>query len=139
MISAFLVLIACELLGEIVRRALGFPAPGPVVGMFILAGILALRRDNFDAPAIPEALRQTSESLISNMGLLFVPAGVGIVAEAGLLRKEWLPLTAGLIGSTIASLAVTALVMHWTTRPAPGKQPRSEGSSDNSTIPLESA
>jgi putative effector of murein hydrolase LrgA (UPF0299 family) len=51
------------------------------------------------------------------MGLLFVPAGVGIIAEAGLLREQWLPIVAGLIGSTILSLAVTGLVMHWTTRP----------------------
>jgi LrgA family len=55
--------------------------------------------------------------LISHVGLLFVPAGVGVIAEAGLLREEWLPIVAGLIGSTILSLAVTGLVMHWTTRP----------------------
>jgi putative effector of murein hydrolase LrgA (UPF0299 family) len=139
MISAFLVLIACELVGEAMQEAFGFPIPGPVIGMFILAGILALRSDKSDAPAIPEALRQTSEALISNMGLLFVPAGVGIVAEAALLRKEWLPVAAALIGSTIASLAVTALVMHWTAHPPPRKQPTSEVSSDGSTVSLESS
>jgi len=50
------------------------------------------------------------------MGLLFVPAGVGIIATASLLRQEWLPIVAGLIGSTVLSLAVTGLVMHWTSR-----------------------
>jgi holin-like protein len=100
-----------------VRNDFNRPIPGPVIGMFWLAGLLAVRKDKPDAPAIPEALGQTADTLIGHMGLLFIPAGVGIIAEAGLLRQEWLPIAVGLIGSTALSLAVTGLVMHWTTRP----------------------
>ena len=114
MIVAFLSLIVCELVGEFVRGAFNLPVPGPVIGMFLLAAMLAFRKDRPDAPAIPEALGQTAETLIGDMGLLFVPAGVGIIAEAGLLRHEWLPIASGRIGSTVLSLAVTGLVMHWT-------------------------
>jgi holin-like protein len=117
MISAFLLLIAFELAGELARSALHLPIPGPVIGMFLLAAVLIVRKDRSDAPAIPVSLGRTAEGLIGHMGLLFVPAGVGIIAEAGLLRAEWLPILAGLVGSTILSLAVTGLVMHWTTRP----------------------
>ena len=117
MIAAFLVLIACELVGEVVREAFSLPIPGPVIGMFCLAAILALRKDGPDAPAIPDALGDSAETLIGHMGLLFIPAGVGIISEAGLLRAEWLPILVGLIGSTVFGLAVTGLVMHWTTRP----------------------
>jgi holin-like protein len=117
MIVAFLLLISCELAGEVVRQAFNLPIPGSVIGMLFLAAVLAFRKDKPDAPAIPNALGETAETLISHMGLLFVPAGVGVIAEAGLLREEWLPIVAGLIGSTILSLAVTGLVMHWTTRP----------------------
>jgi putative effector of murein hydrolase LrgA (UPF0299 family) len=117
MIAAFLILIVCELAGEVVREAFDLAVPGPVIGMFFLAAALTLRKDKPGAPAIPDALGQTAETLISHMGLLFVPAGVGIIAEAGLLQEEWLPIAAALIGSTVLSLAVTALVMHWSTRP----------------------
>ena len=116
MIVAFLLLISCELAGEVVREAFDLPIPGSVIGMLLLAAMLASRKDKPDAPAIPAVLGETAEALISHMGLLFVPAGVGVIAEAGLLREEWLPIMAGLIGSTILSLAVTGLVMHWTTR-----------------------
>ena len=116
MIVAFLLLISCELVGEVTRQAFNLPIPGPVVGMFFLAAVLAFRKDKPNAPAIPDALGRTAETLISHMGLLFVPAGVGIITEAGLLQEEWLPIVAGLIGSTVLSLAVTGLVMHWTTR-----------------------
>jgi holin-like protein len=116
MIAAFLLLIACELVGEVVREAFRLAIPGPVIGMFFLAAALTFRKDKLDAPAIPDVVGQTAETLISHMGLLFVPAGVGIIAEAGLLRAQWLPIVAGLIGSTILSLAVTGLVTHWTMR-----------------------
>ena len=116
MIAAFLVLIACELVGEVARSSLDLPIPGPVIGMFLLAGILAVRKEKPGTQAIPEVLGRTADGLIRHMGLLFVPAGVGIVAEAGLLRKEWLPIAAGLIGSTVLSLVVTGLVMHWIAR-----------------------
>ena len=101
MIAAFLVLIACELVGEVVREAFSLPIPGPVIGMFCLAAILALRKDGPDAPAIPDALGDSAETLIGHMGLLFIPAGVGIISEAELLRAEWLPILVGLIGSAI--------------------------------------
>lgn len=133
MIAAFLMLIACELVGEVVRSAFDLPVPGPVIGMFCLGGILALRKDTPGTSAIPKALGQTAEALISQMGLLFVPTGVGIVAEVGLVRREWLPIAAGLIGSTVLSLALTGLVMHWMTRPRRKIRPASDAPSDEST------
>ena len=72
------------------------------------------------------ALGNTAETLIGHMGLLFVPAGVGIITELGVLRAEWLPITAGLIGSTVLSLAVTGLVMHWASSPRSDVKPHSE-------------
>ena len=126
MIAAILLLIACELVGEIAREALALPIPGPVIGMFLLAAVLSFRRDRPERPAIPAALGDTAETLIGHMGLLFVPAGVGIIAEAGVLRAEWLPIVAGLVGSTVLSLIVTGLVMHWTTKPGSKIRPRPE-------------
>jgi putative effector of murein hydrolase LrgA (UPF0299 family) len=41
---------------------------------------------------------------------------VGIVANLALLRAQWWPITAGLVGSTALSLVVTAYVMHWLLR-----------------------
>jgi holin-like protein len=136
MIVALLILIAGELVGEFVRGAFDLPVPGAVIGMFLLAAVLACRKDRPDAAAIPGELGQTAETLISHMGLLFVPAGVGIITVTGPLRQEWLPIAAGLIGSTVLSLAVTGLVMHWTAprdevrSPAvPAAQPRLIGHS----------
>lgn len=119
MLIALLTLIGCQLAGELLRSALALPIPGPVIGMFMLAAVLAFRSGTTKTAEsdFGRTLERTAETLIGAMGLLFVPAGVGIISEAGLLRQEWLPIVAALLGSTILGLIVTGLVMHWTSRP----------------------
>jgi holin-like protein len=119
MLMALLVLIGCQLAGELLRSALALPVPGPVIGMFMLAAVLAFRSraTKTTGNGFSPTLERTAETLIGSMGLLFVPAGVGIISEAELLRQEWLPIVAALFGSTILGLLVTGLVMHWASRP----------------------
>ncbi len=80
--------------------------------MLLLAAALAWR--GYGREDIPRStpLDRTAGALLDHLGLLFVPAGVGIIAETDLLRREWLPILGAVIGSTILSLAVTAFVMH---------------------------
>ncbi|PLZ01454.1 CidA/LrgA family protein [Burkholderia sp. WAC0059] len=116
---AFAVLVVAELVGEVLRRLLHLPLPGPVIGMFLLALLLVTRAGRWihaAEGAEPPPLAKTSSALISNMGLLFVPAGVGIIAELGVLREEWLPILAGLLVSTVLGLIVTGVIMHRVTR-----------------------
>ena len=118
--AAFAILIGTQLLGEVLRRLLHLPLPGPVIGMFVLAiGLLTQYKSWVAKPEgkIP-ALEKVSSSLIANMGLLFVPAGVGIVTELAVLKKDWFPILAGLLVSTTLGLVVTGWVMHQVTRRA---------------------
>jgi holin-like protein len=83
------------------------------------------RRQPPDAAGAPDrssALDRVSNALISHMGLLFVPAGVGVIAQLALLKSEWPAVLGGLLGSTVIGLVVTALVMHWGLR-KPGDEP----------------
>jgi holin-like protein len=113
---ALTVLIGAQLAGEVLRRLLHLPLPGPVIGMFILAVALVTRAQGWLTESGPSALDKTATGLISNMGLLFVPAGVGIIAELSILRREWLPIVTGLLVSTVLGLVVTGVVMHKITR-----------------------
>lgn len=99
------VLLACQLAGEAVVRTTGVPVPGPVLGMVLLfAGLLV-------KGSVPDGLQQTATGVLGHLSLLFVPAGVGVMAHLSLLEAEWDALLAALIGSTVATIAVTALVM----------------------------
>ncbi len=106
MIESLTFLLLAQLAGEVIVRALGLPVPGPVIGLILLALIMAWR-------GIPPALHETALGLLRNLSLLFVPAGVGVIRQADVLAENWLALSLALVVSTLATLAVTALAFRW--------------------------
>jgi len=110
MLSALTLILTCQLTGELVTRFLGLPLPGPVAGMALLFALLAIRG------SVPSDIGTVGDALLKNLSLLFVPAGVGVMAHLGLLGEDLLPIAVALIGSTVATIAVTALLMSWLAR-----------------------
>lgn len=113
MIGALATLLACQLAGEVLARALGLPVPGPVIGMVLLFAGLLLRgagaADGREREA-PEALSRTADGLLGNLGLLFVPAGVGVVLHLPLLARDWAPLSLAIVAGTLLAVGTTGLV-----------------------------
>jgi holin-like protein len=109
-----LLLLAFVGLGNGAHKYLHLALPGSVLGFALLCGVL-LTGEKF-VPALlarsHQHVRPVGNLLLSHMGVLFVPAGVGFVTETGLFRREWLPILAAAIGSTLIGLAVTGLLMH---------------------------
>jgi putative effector of murein hydrolase LrgA (UPF0299 family) len=112
MIQSFAILLACQLVGEIIVHATGAPLPGPVVGLLLLLGILiglGIRRHVSQAAgALMDSVGRVSDGLLAMLGVLFVPAGVGVIQHLGLIRTEGLALAATLVVSLIVTLVVTA-------------------------------
>lgn len=115
MIGALLLLLGCQLAGELAALLLGLPVPGPVLGALLLGACLASR------PEVPAPLGEAAGALLRHLSLLFVPAGVGLVQHGPRLAAEWPALLAALVVSTAAGLAAAALAFRWASRPeAPG-------------------
>ena len=111
---AYLTLIfTCQLIGEAIVGSFGWPVPGPVLGMVLLFVFLLLRGH------VPDGLSEASNGLLKSMSLLFVPAGTGVMMHFQLLGQSLLPIGAALVLSTVATIAVTALLMHLLTRHEP--------------------
>lgn len=106
----FLILLACQLAGEVTTRLLMLPIPGPVLGMVILFFALVVRGH------VPEDVGAVTGGLLQNLSLLFVPAGVGVMLHARLLVDNWLALSAALLLSVVITIAVTGAVMSWSLR-----------------------
>ncbi len=110
MIEWLAVLAACQLAGEAAVQAMHLPVPGPVCGMAILFAALAIKG------GVPEGLGKVADTLLVNLSLLFVPAGVGIMLHFKLLAADWLPLSAALILSTLLTIGITASLMAFLSR-----------------------
>ena len=105
MLNSLTLIFSCQLAGELVATALQLSLPGPVIGMMMLFIVLLLRGN------VSRELSQVGDLLLSNLSLLFVPAGVGVVTHFTLLRHNWFPLSVSIVCSTLATIALTAGTM----------------------------
>jgi holin-like protein len=104
MIGAIAGLLLMQLIGTLLVQFLHIPLPGPVIGMLLLFAYLLWRG------SAPTALVRTTKPILENLSLLFVPAGVGIIAHwreaAGQVWQIGLVL--------VAAAAITLLTTAWT-------------------------
>ncbi|MEM7463844.1 MAG: CidA/LrgA family protein [Pseudomonadota bacterium] len=105
MLNWFTLILVCQLAGELLIVGTGLPLPGPVIGMLLLFGILLVVGN------VSDQLARTGDFLLSNLALLFVPAGVGVMVHYQLLKNDWPAISISLVASTLITIAVTALVM----------------------------
>lgn len=110
MLNAFTALLCLQLAGETWVWAFDWPLPGPVLGMALLLGVLALK------PAWIAAIKPASQGLLQHLSLLFVPAGVGVMLHLQRLGEEALAIGVALVLSTWIGMGVAALVMLWLMR-----------------------
>lgn len=113
MIGGLVEILLFQGLGEIVSRFLVPLIPGPVVGLVLMLAWLRLR----GGPRPDVAL--VSGALVRHLGLLFVPAAVGVVMFWPQLRANALAVVAALVASVVLTIAVSALVLR-----ALGREPR---------------
>jgi putative effector of murein hydrolase LrgA (UPF0299 family) len=110
MIISLTVILLCQLLGEVVARGLGWPLPGPVLGMMFLLVFLSLRdRIVLRVPELGKTLDSTGKGLLAHLSLLFIPASVGVVQRLDVLAEHGLGLAVALVASTFVTLVVTVV------------------------------
>jgi holin-like protein len=100
----WLILFQCA--GEAIAYVLGIPIPGPVLGMVLL--FLALRWRK----RIPDGIGIAADGLAKHLSLLFVPAGVGVIAYTARLESEGVAIVAALVISAPLVLAAAALTFN---------------------------
>lgn len=110
MIGAVVLLLGAQFAGEVLARGVGLPVPGPIIGLLLLYGALCVRND------LEALLKPVTSTLLGNLSLLFVPAGVGVVGYLDLLRDQGLALAGVLVGSTVLSITVGAVTFTFAAR-----------------------
>ena len=105
MLEHFTLILICQLIGELIVAALGVPFPGPVIGMVLLFIFLLINR------GVPEKMGRVGSALLNHLSLLFVPAGVGVMAHFEVLKLDFVPLSVAMFVSTLFGIVVTAWLM----------------------------
>ena len=103
--STIFVLIVLQLIGEIIVRVSRLPVPGAIIGLILLYAILVWRG------GISDEMSRTSGFLLQNLGVLFVPAGVGVIAYLPMIASQWWVILLVLLVSVCATIALTGLVV----------------------------
>lgn len=97
------ILLLLQAAGEALVRLFGLPFPGPVIGMLLL--LVAVNVELIRTP-----VQAAAELLLAHLSLLFVPVGVGAITHLGVIAQYGGRLAVVIVVSTLAGLAVTALV-----------------------------
>ena len=91
--------------GEIAVRSGLLPLPAPVTGLILLYAELTVRGK------LPDDLGVLADRVLQFLGMLFVPAGVGVIAYLDVLKAEAGPILVAVIGGTAITLFVTMVVV----------------------------
>ena len=106
LIKEIFIIMLFAFLGEVISLLLlnVMVVPGSVIGMVLLFLALAFKKVK------PEKVKRLSTVLTQNMGLFFVPAGVGLMNSFGIISEYWAVLLIASVVSTILVIASVALV-----------------------------
>ncbi|MBU3548224.1 MULTISPECIES: CidA/LrgA family protein [unclassified Polynucleobacter] len=104
MIFGLVQILLFQSLGELVSKFLLPTLPGPVIGLVLLVLWLVLRK------GINSDLAMVGDGFSQYLGLLFVPAAVGVVLFLPQLKANAWAIISALIGSVILTIASSALV-----------------------------
>ena len=121
MLKSLTILLAFQALGELLSFSLFPSIPGPVLGLIALLAFFFIRG------GVPADIESTANVFTANLGLLFVPAAVGVVVFWPVLAEFGVVILITLLVSVVVTLVGTAWVLDkLATRFMPGEV--SEGS-----------
>ena len=99
-----LLILSISFAGEVLKYFLPFPIPASIYGMVILFIGLLTGRIRL------EAVKETGKFLIETMPVMFIPAGVGLMASWGTLKPVLVPVSIITVAVLVIVMAVTGRI-----------------------------
>lgn len=99
-----LLILSISFAGEVLKHLLPFPIPASIYGMVILFIGLLTGRIRL------EAVKETGKFLIEIMPVMFIPAGVGLMASWGTLKPVLVPVSIITVAVLVIVMAVTGRI-----------------------------
>lgn len=104
MIFGLVQILLFQSLGELISQLLLPTLPGPVIGLVLLVLWLVIRK------GVNAELAMVADGFSQHLGLLFIPAAVGVVLFLPQLKANAVGIISALVGSVVLTIAASALV-----------------------------
>lgn len=109
-VRQFMLILMISFCGELLKYVLPLPIPASVYGFILLfaglmTGIIRL-----------EMVKEAAKFLIEIMPLMFIPAGVGLIASWDVLKPVLVPIAIITVVTTIVVMAAAGRVTQWVIR-----------------------
>ena len=105
MISGLVQILLWQGLGELVSHFVLPIIPGPVLGLIFLLVFLIIKGN------VNTSLALVSDAFSQHLGVLFVPAAVGVILFLPQLKANAFAISAALLVSVVLTIIVTAIVL----------------------------
>lgn len=117
LINGLLQILIFQTLGELISKLLLPYLPGPVIGLVLLVTWLSIKK------TVSPSLTLVADALNQHLGLLFVPAAVGVVMFLPTLLEHALAVVVSLLCSVVLAISASAMVFKIITRVNPDVKP----------------
>ncbi|MCT0497775.1 CidA/LrgA family protein [Lactococcus cremoris] len=102
-----LIIFGFSFIGNVISNVFRLPVPGSILGMILL--FLALQFKLLEFRHVDEA----GSFLINNMTILFLPAGVGIMAKWNLISHFWAQILLIVVGVLVINMLILGKLVEW--------------------------
>lgn len=102
-----LIIFGFSFIGNVISNVFRLPVPGSILGMILL--FLALKFKILEFRHVDEA----GSFLINNMTILFLPAGVGIMAKWNLISHFWAQILLIVVGALVINMLILGKLVEW--------------------------
>ena len=106
-VKQFLIILGISFAGEALKFLLPFPIPASIYGMVIL--LIGLLSGFIPLSSVKEA----GTFLIEIMPVMFIPAGVGLMASWHILQPFFVPVSIITVAALITVMIVTGRCTQW--------------------------
>lgn len=105
-----LIILGIYLIGELLSSVLHLPIPGNILGMIILFILL------YTKVIKVENISNITNFLLDHLAFFFIPAGVGLMTSAGIIRSTWWQLLVVCLSTTIIIIGTTGIIVQRITK-----------------------
>lgn len=106
-LKQFFIILIISFIGEFLNHYLPLPIPASIYGMVLLFALLATGLLKL------EQVKDTGKFLIAIMPVMFIPAGVGLMASWGVLKPMLVPVSIITIVSLVLVIGMGGLATQW--------------------------